>query len=156
MFFASVLAVAVVKRSSTILPDYTPGCLCTTSDAHFSENAYPEGIPKCTRSVSTAEKTRVAKPYGVAKSDWPNYEFDHFIPLGIGGSNDDDNLWPQPEAGGSLDKDKVENQAYQQLSKGQITQRQAVKMILDWTNNAYGTNYNVDQVMERECTGQNH
>ncbi|KAI8911014.1 hypothetical protein EDD86DRAFT_131674 [Gorgonomyces haynaldii] len=154
MLFPTVLAAAI--SNFNINPTWTPGCLCTPSDKHFDSLAYPGQVPKCTRSVSASQKAQVAKPYGVPKSDWPNYEFDHFIPLAIGGSNDQDNIWPQAEAGGSLDKDKIENAAYQQLKKGQITQKEAVQMILDWTNNAYGTDYDIDQVMTRECTGTNH
>ncbi|KAI8911556.1 hypothetical protein EDD86DRAFT_119747 [Gorgonomyces haynaldii] len=153
MIFPVVFAAAVVKLSNTILPDYTPGCRCTANDIHFSQYAYPESIPKCTHRASAAEKSRVAQPYGLARSQWPDVEFDRFIPLGLGGSHDDDKLWPQPHADGSYDKDDVENSTYQQLSQGQITQREAIQMILDWTNSAYGTNYNAEQVMNRQCSG---
>ncbi|KAJ3279251.1 hypothetical protein HDU76_009570, partial [Blyttiomyces sp. JEL0837] len=66
------------------------------------------------------------------------------IPLGIGGSNDYHNLWPQQGPSGqnqSGEKDAVEQQAYNLLSTGQINQKQAVQMICDWLNTHYGTTY---------------
>ncbi|KAI9330237.1 hypothetical protein DFJ73DRAFT_765450 [Zopfochytrium polystomum] len=121
---------------------FTPGKLCTPDDPSYQGEAY--GISKCTRSVSTAEKNRIAAHYGLLKSEYSLVEFDHLIPLGIGGSNDITNLWPQQgPTGQSLagEKDKVELDAYNQLSSGQISQRDAVQMICDWMNNQYGTNY---------------
>ncbi|KAI8911557.1 hypothetical protein EDD86DRAFT_264025 [Gorgonomyces haynaldii] len=156
MLFSTVLAAAVTKRDYTILTSYTPGCLCTASDIHFKEYAYSAKIAKCERSVSSGEKARVAKPYGVAKSEYPNYIFDHLIPLSIGGSNDDDNIWPMPIAQENGGKDVVEKKAFEQLSNGQITQRQAITMVLNYVNNLYGTSYTADRVMSRRCAGQNH
>ena len=34
--------------------------------------------------------------YGLRPGPHPDYEVDHLIPLGIGGSDDDRNLWPEP------------------------------------------------------------
>ncbi|KAJ3311235.1 hypothetical protein HDU76_003169 [Blyttiomyces sp. JEL0837] len=125
---------------------YTTGQLCSPSDPWYQGEAY--GISKCTRHVTRAEKDEVAAHYGTDPSEYSSVEFDHLIPLGIGGSNDASNLWPQPGPSGQSDsgsKDAVENQAYQQLSSGQISQREAVQMICDWLNQNYGTSYSADQ-----------
>jgi hypothetical protein len=34
--------------------------------------------------------------YGLPAGTHPDYEIDHLIPLGLGGSDDSSNLWPQP------------------------------------------------------------
>ncbi|KAJ3322039.1 chitin deacetylase [Boothiomyces sp. JEL0866] len=137
-------------------PKLTPGCLCTKSDINFQETRYKENIPYCKRNVATAEKQRVAKNYNVPQSSWSNYEFDHFIPLAIGGSDDDYNLWPEPlTADNSLAKDKVEEQAYQGMNSGTLTQKEAVQMILDWVNKNLGQSYDLNTVMANRCSGQN-
>jgi hypothetical protein len=109
----------------------TPGKLCTPSDPNFREFRYPAHIAYCNRNVSHSEKLKVAEVYGVPESDWQSYEFDHLIPLNAGGSDDAENIWPQPLAEAHL-KDVIEQQTYDGLSSGTITQDQAVKMIWDW------------------------
>ena len=109
----------------------TPGLLCTASDPDFSEYRYQEKIPYCGRNVAPDEKQKIADAYGVPKSEWYKYEFDHLIPLAAGGSNDIRNIWPQPKAE-ALVKDKVELATYEGLRDGTLTQSQAVKMIWDW------------------------
>jgi hypothetical protein len=34
--------------------------------------------------------------YGLKPGPHPNFEVDHLIPLGIGGSDDDRKVWPEP------------------------------------------------------------
>ncbi|KAJ3310884.1 hypothetical protein HDV04_004579 [Boothiomyces sp. JEL0838] len=148
LLISTVFCASISQKASgyNVIPKFTPGCLCTTTDVNFQE----------TRNVGTAEKQRVANNYGVPKSTWSSYEFDHFIPLAIGGSDDDFNLWPQPlTASNSLAKDKVEDQAYQAMNAGTLTQREAVQMILDWVNQNLGQSYDLDTVMGNSCSGQN-
>jgi hypothetical protein len=113
---------------------YTPGHLCTASDPNFEEYRYAEHIPYCRRDVTRAMKVEIAAHYGVPESDWSGYEFDHLIPLAIGGDSSIDNVWPQPHGfpDGSNGKDKLEYQLYLQMKDGSITQAQAVKEIYDW------------------------
>ncbi|MDE2491931.1 MAG: hypothetical protein KGM24_13880 [Elusimicrobia bacterium] len=131
-------ATAVVPHllAARVQPDYsyTPGHLCTPSDPNFKEYRYAEHIPYCQRNVTYAMKQEIAAHYGVPQSDWPSYEFDHLIPLAIGGDSSVDNLWPQPHGmpDGSNGKDKLEYQLYLQMKNGAITQAQAVKEIYDW------------------------
>lgn len=127
------LAPAGVARHACGLPDprRTPGALCSRQDPNFDEVRYPAKVAHCARNITMAEKELVAGWYGVPKRDFARYEFDHYIPLAAGGSNDPRNLWPQvwPDA---HDKDKVEAEVYRGLRDGSMTQRQAVARIRAW------------------------
>jgi len=115
------------------LPDpmVTPGFLCTATDPNFDGFRYPSHVAHCARNISGAEKDQVAQAYGIPKSDYSKYEFDHFIPLNAGGSDDPRNLWPQP-LGEAHEKDKVEDQVYYGLKNGTMTQDVAVAKIRAW------------------------
>lgn len=128
---ASLLAARVSPDSS-----YTPGHLCTPTDPNFKEYRYAERIPYCNRMVTRQMKDEIAAHYGVLQSAWSGYEFDHLIPLAIGGDSSIDNIWPQPHAPGSPDgsegKDRLEERLYLQMKAGTITQAEAVRQIYDW------------------------
>lgn len=112
----------------------TPGKLCTTADPDFDEARYAERIAHCRRHVTPSMKREVAARYGVPQSDWSLYEFDHLIPLAIGGGNSLENLWPEPDADnqGEGSKDKLEMRLYLQMRDGKITQAEAVRQIYAW------------------------
>ena len=110
----------------------TPGVLCTRQDPDYSQDRYPEKIAYCKRNVSHDDKVRIAQQYGnIPESQWKNYEFDHLIPLAAGGSNDIGNIWPQP-IGEAKGKDVVEQEVFDGLNSGKMTQDQAVKKIMLW------------------------
>jgi hypothetical protein len=112
---------------------FTPGRLCTSSDPDFKEYRYAEHIAYCNRNVTQQMKQEVAAHYSVPQSAWSGYEFDHLIPLCIGGDSHVDNLWPQPRgANGSDDKDKLETQLYNEMSAGTVKQAEAVRQIYAW------------------------
>jgi hypothetical protein len=121
------------KITACALPDpnLTPGFLCTDSDPNFDGYRYPEQIAHCQRNVPRSEKNDIADNYGVDRSTYSEYEFDHLIPLGIGGSDDESNIWPQPKDE-AVDKDKLEEQLYIALRDGTMTQADAVSTILAW------------------------
>jgi hypothetical protein len=50
-------------------------------------------------------------------------ELDHLIPLELGGSNDNKNLWPQPDKPlpGWVDKDDFENELHAEVCEGTMT-----------------------------------
>lgn len=128
------------------VPDtrYTTGMLCSESDPNFSHTyRYNEKIPYCTRDVNGIEKSEVAKEYNTPRSDWRNYEFDHLIPLSIGGSDDIRNIWPQPLNQAKL-KDRVEDEVFLAMKKGQLTQDQAISKLINWfcdpCHDIYGKN----------------
>lgn len=109
---------------------FTPGALCTNHDPDFLAYRYKEQVPICRRHVTISMKIHIAAAYGIARADWPKYEFDHRIPLALGGSNAYANVWPElwPHA---LDKDVLEASLYWDLARGRITQKDAVAKILE-------------------------
>ena len=113
---------------------FTPGHLCSPTDPNFKEYRYPEHIAYCQRHVTQDMKRQVAAHYGIAQADWSNYEFDHLLPLGIGGDSSVDNLWPQPRGNpdGADGKDKLELDLYNQMKAGTITQAEAVRQTYAW------------------------
>lgn len=116
-------------------PALTPGELCTPSDPNFSGYDYPEHVARCRRNIMTDEKLAVARSYGdIPQANWPEYEFDHLIPLCAGGSNDIKNLWPQPIAE-AHQKDTLENDICIAMKAGTMTQAQAVQKVHDWFQN---------------------
>ncbi|MHB8658022.1 MAG: hypothetical protein ACYC91_08720 [Solirubrobacteraceae bacterium] len=89
----------------------------------------PEGITEPEKAASMAA-------YGDTHP-LPYYEYDHFVPLELGGAtNDPRNLWPEP--GGSPNpKDAVENELRQEVCDGQISLAQAQREIVtNWVSRA--------------------
>ncbi len=131
--FAAAAAPAATGRTR---PDssFTPGHLCSPTDPNFKEYRYAEHIAYCQRNVTKAMKREVGAHYGIAEADWHDYEFDHLIPLSIGGDSSVDNLWPEPNADnqGPNGKDQLELQLYIQMRDGKISQADAVKQIYAW------------------------
>lgn len=108
----------------------TPGSLCTTP----SEFRYPERIPYCEREVNSWQKELVFinyKKIGFSLSgERGQYKVDHFIPLCLGGSNDNSNLWPQYFTV-SEKTDALEPLVCEVLAKGKISQREAIDLVLE-------------------------
>lgn len=112
-------------------PSKTPGVLCTATDPNFSMYRYAEQIAYCNRNVPTPERDSIGAAYGIPQADFANYEFDHYIPLSIGGNDDQGNLWPQPHVE-ALRKDVVEQQVFDGMNNGTMTQAQAIALIRAW------------------------
>lgn len=110
----------------------TPGALCDRPDAH----RYPAKIPYCNRNVETKLKNRIIANYDselgydCRKMPRGDFKIDHFIPLSIGGSNDESNLWPQHK---SVYKhsDPVESHLANLIAEDKITQDKAIELIKD-------------------------
>ena len=118
-------------RARRVPPDHTPGALCTTRHGDFRGYKHPEQIPYCRRNVSTGRKARIRALYGVPSREAHEYEIDHRIPLGLGGSNDDANLWPLPVPDARR-KSALEQQLFDAMAAGRMTQAEAVETILTW------------------------
>jgi Excalibur calcium-binding domain len=91
------------------------------------------GYSGSVRNVTTGERLRVYAEYGI--SDVPGAdEVDHLIPVELGGSNDLNNLWPEPYfAPGAHEKDRVENYLHDQVCGGAISLGDAQQAIVrDW------------------------
>jgi hypothetical protein len=83
-------------------------------------------------AVTEAEKHASMATYDDSTPIW-DYEYDHLVPLELGGAaNDPRNLWPEP--GASLNpKDRVEDELNQEVCDGRLTLAQAQRAIAtDW------------------------
>jgi hypothetical protein len=102
------------------------GSLCYSSNPNFDGFRYNEQIAHCARAVSFERKDKICKRDGV----WPRtseYTVDHIIPLSLGGSNRNDNLWCQHK---SINVTSQEYNAYTDLTDGRKTQTEAIFFIL--------------------------
>ena len=103
-----------------------PGSLCYASNAHFDGFRYGEQIAHCRRAVSSSQKDRVCRRDGVAFRT-SDFQVDHIIPLALGGSNRDDNLWCQHI---SLNVTRQEYATYIKLRNGELSQVHSIIYIL--------------------------
>lgn len=86
------------------------------------------GYTDTIRSVPASVRHAVLAAYGVADPPPPNtVEVDHLVPLGLNGSNDVENLFPQPHdpAPGYVQKDTIERAARARACAGQEDLRAA-------------------------------
>jgi hypothetical protein len=78
----------------------------------------------------------VSSPRNRVKKDRrASYAIDHLIPLGLGGSNDAKNLWPQPKRGANnaRAKDNVESKLRKLVCAGKLSLAEAHQAIVtDW------------------------
>jgi hypothetical protein len=108
-------------------PKCTPGAVMTTDLEIICHTS-----TKCRRCVSRAMREAVFREYGISPADSSEYEIDHLIPLELGGSNDQDNLWPQAAFPfpGFRDKDHLESQLHYLVCHGreslEVAQREIV------------------------------
>ena len=113
----------------------TPGLLCEHSDTH----RYPEGIAYCERDVNTGLKEKIIRAYdndlgfAIEATGRPHFKIDHYIPLCVGGSNDEKNLWPQHESSYAL-TDPLEPLACEKMAEGLLLQAKAVELIFKAKN----------------------
>lgn len=109
------IATSTVDTGSAAMPNatLTPGIVLSTNINQICVSGYA----KRTRNVSTATKNDVYAEYGITSRAPNQYEIDHLIPLGIGGSNDIKNLWPQPTdpRPGRLEKDALEDELHKRI-----------------------------------------
>lgn len=110
-------------------PEITSGSLCTPENPDFDRYRYKERIPYCRRNVSSRMKDAVYRRYGVSLHCKSEYTIDHFIPLSLGGTNEFNNLWPEPKSIKALRKN-LEFDLYKRLSSGKITQAEAVREVI--------------------------
>ena len=105
----------------------TPGAVLAATAAQVCTPDYSQSV----RDVSESTKEEVYASYGIINHLPDQYEVDHFIPLGLGGSNDISNLWPEPAEPkpGFHEKDQVENYLHDQVCNGSISLQLAQDMI---------------------------
>jgi hypothetical protein len=80
-------------------------------------------------TVTEQEKAASMAAYG-AHGSMNRYEYDHFVPLELGGAtNDARNLWPEPGASPNP-KDAIENELKRKVCDGQMTLAHAQQAIV--------------------------
>ncbi len=113
-------------------PRCTPGALNpAVTQADIRQTICQEGWTDTIRppeSVTEPEKAASMAAYGDA-GPISSYEYDHFVPLELGGAvNDPRNLWPEPGASPNS-KDAVEDALNRTVCDGQTTLAQAQRAI---------------------------
>ena len=118
-------------------PQCTPGALNpAVTQATIQQTICVMGWTSTVRppqSVSEPEKRASMAAYG-ASGPLSAYEYDHFVPLQLGGAvNDPRNLWPEPGASPNP-KDSVESDLRSEVCAGKMTLADAQRAIVsDWT-----------------------
>jgi hypothetical protein len=111
---------------------FTPGDLCEEREA--DERRYGEEIPYCERSVSSDRKYAIIDLYDrerdfkIMRLGRNNFKIDHYIPLCMGGSNDDGNLWPQHKDIYEL-TDTLEFELCEGMKANWLSQARAVEIV---------------------------
>lgn len=120
-------------HGAALLPDSleTPGAIATTDTSLICKKGYSKSV----RHVTAGVKRQVYEVYATEPHDSTCCEVDHLISLELGGSNQFQNLWPEPYLPhpGSRDKDKVENWLHREVCAGRIPIEAAQREIAsDW------------------------
>ena len=77
--------------------------------------------------------------YGLPPGPHPDFEIDHLIPLGVGGADDDHNLWPEPRRSveptwNAEAKDRLEWKLHDMVCADEISPVEAQAAFTDdWT-----------------------
>jgi hypothetical protein len=135
---ACILALALLAGPAwgQSLPDpaLTPGAVRTTDVGEMCSHGTRD-----LRYWSRERDDRIMTEYGLPAGAHPDYEVDHLIPLGIGGADDDRNLWPEPRRSvepvwNAERKDELEWKLRELVCAGQLDVREAQREIAeDWT-----------------------
>ncbi|MCL4369248.1 MAG: hypothetical protein M1337_08835 [Actinobacteria bacterium] len=103
------------------LPDSacSPGAIFATAT---KDQICQPGYSRDVRDVPESEKNQVYAEYGIRSHSTGEYEVDHLVSLGLGGSNDIANLWPEAAEPrpGYHEKDKVENYLHAEACSGAV------------------------------------
>jgi hypothetical protein len=109
----------VVRAGNLPDPACTPGAVFPNVPLEvLCQVGYTDTI----RNVPASVRHAVLAAYGVADPPPPNtVEVDHLVPLGLNGSNDVENLFPQPRdpSPGYVQKDTIERAARTRACTGQ-------------------------------------
>lgn len=126
MVSTPVWAAKLVKPN----PELTYGTFCDKNDRDFVEFRYPEQVAYCYRHVSSWQKDRIYRAYGIPVRCRAQYTIDHFVPLALGGNNADANLWPEHRHVKAT-RQHLEQNLFTQLRNGTISHGEAVKQIME-------------------------
>jgi hypothetical protein len=129
-------------RSARPDPRCTPGSLNPqVTQATIASTICRRGWTSSVRppeSITEREKRASMAAYG-DRGPTHEYEYDHFVPLELGGAtNDPRNLWPEPEASPNA-KDAVEDELNREVCSGHMTLTRAQRAIAsNWVALARG------------------
>jgi hypothetical protein len=123
-------------EAQAVVPDptLTPGVVRTTDVSQVCTHGTSQ-LRHMTRERSDA----ILAAYGLPGGQHEAYEIDHLIPLGLGGSDDDANLWPEPRRMIEADwpaerKDELEMRLHNLVCSGRLDITVAQRAIAgDWT-----------------------
>jgi hypothetical protein len=123
----------ITEEGVRLMPDIsaTPGKLCTSNDLDYDGNKYGSKVPTCRGTVTDKMKLSVVKSYNIKESDISKFEFDHYVPLALGGANDVSNIWPAPKDVVVAKKTYVDG-IVAQLRDNKISPENAVAMAKSW------------------------
>jgi hypothetical protein len=131
----SLMLATPAFADSTIVPDptITPGAVRTPEVGEICSHGTRE-----LRSWSRDRDDFILREY-LPPGPHPDYEVDHLIPLGIGGADDDRNLWPEPRRSiesiwSAERKGRLEWKVRKLVCSGALDVREAQRAIADdWT-----------------------
>jgi hypothetical protein len=133
---AALILIGSPALAQAIVPDpiLTPGAIRTTDVGEICSHGTRE-----LRHWSRERDDRILAEYGLPVGPHPDYEVDHLIPLGIGGGDEDSNLWPEPRRSiepifNAEAKDRLERRLRELICAGALDIREAQREIAeDWT-----------------------
>lgn len=126
------------KTAGCVVKDGKPDTECTPGAVLMGVTADDVCVPgyaKSVRNVSDKVKNSTYDEYSVKNHSASTYEVDHLVSLELGGSNEIENLWPEPASPrpGFHEKDKVENYLHDQVCHGYMSLKDAQdKIAHDW------------------------
>jgi hypothetical protein len=126
----------IASGEYAIVPDptLTPGRAGSQDPQEICANG-----TKALRHWSRDRDDRILRAYGLAPGPHPDFEVDHLVPLGIGGADTDDNLWPEPRrtlepVWNAERKDRLEFRLRNLICTRSISPEEAQRAIADdWT-----------------------
>jgi hypothetical protein len=133
-----------IAANGAALPDpaCTPGAISSrVTQANINQTICASGYTSSVRpstSVTNPLKVRTAQIYGLSYNPKVQ-EYDHLIPLELGGANDVRNLWVEPadstrQTTTTNKKDSIENKLKSDVCAGRITLVDAqTRIAMDWT-----------------------
>jgi hypothetical protein len=100
-------------------------------DGVTKEEVCKNGYSKAVRNVPESLKEKVYQEYSITSHKKGEYEVDHIVSLELGGSNEIDNLYPQPAEPrpGFHEKDVVEDYLHKKVCSGKLSLEDAQKII---------------------------
>jgi hypothetical protein len=126
------------QADAALLPDQnlTPGTTRAVSIGDICSMDHDEVV----RPVSEVLQKKVFDEYGLRNARAENYEVDYLISPGLGGTDDIQNLWPEPRyntAWNSFVKDQLEDYLHTSVCRGKISLANAQKDVANNWISAY-------------------